>query len=71
LLLNNEVWCYNVRKKIWDIDFTAVVYISEKLLQGQIRGIEQNINKLFKKLSELKEEMEIQLRNSETKGLER
>ena len=54
-----DVLCYNVRKKIWDIDFTVVVYISEKLLQGQIRGIEQNINKLFKKLSELKEKIVI------------
>jgi len=52
-----DVLCYNVRKEIWGLDFTAVVYISEKLLQGQIRGIEQNIKKLFKKLSELKEKI--------------
>jgi transposase len=52
-----DVCCYNVRKKIWEIDFTVVVYISEKLLQGQIRGIEQNIKKLFKRLSELKEQI--------------
>ena len=49
-----DVLCYNARKEIWGLDFTVVVYISEKLLQGQIRGIEQNIKKLFKKLSELK-----------------
>ena len=53
------VLCYNVRKKIWGVDFTVVVYISEKLLQGQIRGIEQNIKKLFEKLSELKEKIVI------------
>ncbi len=52
-----DVCCYNVRKKIWEIDFTVVVYISEKLLKGQIRGIEQNIKKLFKRLSELKEKI--------------
>ncbi len=54
-----DVLCYNARKEIWGIDFTVAVYISEKLLQGQIRGIEQNIKKLFKKLSELKEKIVI------------
>jgi transposase len=54
-----DVLCHNARKEIWGIDFTTAVYISEKLLQGQIRGIEQNIKKLFKKLSELKEKIVI------------
>lgn len=54
-----DVLCYNARKEIWGLDFTVVVYISEKLLQGQIRGIEQNIKKLFKKLSALKEKIVI------------
>jgi transposase len=54
-----DVLCYNARKEIWGLDFTVVVYISEKLLQGQIRGIEQNIKKLFKKLCELKERIAI------------
>ena len=49
-----DVLCYRARKGIWGLDLTVVVYISEKLLQGQIRGIEQGIIKLFKKLSELK-----------------
>jgi transposase len=54
-----DVLCYNARKEIWGLDFTVVAYISEKLLQGQIRGIEQNIKKLFKKLCELKERIAI------------
>jgi len=54
-----DVLCYNARKEIWGLDFTVVVYISEKLLQGQIRGIEQNIKKLFKKFFELKERIAI------------
>jgi len=54
-----DVLCYNVRKEIWGLDFTVAVYISEKLLKGQIRGIEQNIKKLFKKLSALKEKIVI------------
>ena len=55
----DDVLCYNARKEIWGLDFTVVVYISEKLLQGQIRGIGQNIKKLFKKLSALKEKIVI------------
>lgn len=39
--------CYRVRSQIWQLDLTVVVYISEKLRQGQIRGIEHNIKKLF------------------------
>lgn len=54
-----DVLCYRTRKEIWGLDLSAVVYISEKLLKGQIRGIEQNIRKLFNKLSELKEKIEI------------
>jgi len=49
--------CYRVRRTIWKLDLTAVVYISEKLRQGQIRGIEQNMTKLYKKLNELKEKI--------------
>ncbi len=58
-IIGRDVLCYNARKEIWGLDFTVVVYISEKLLQGQIRGIEQNIKKLFKKFFELKERIAI------------
>jgi transposase len=53
----HDIDCYRVRKNIWQLDLTAVVYISEKLRQGQIRGVEQNIKKLFGKLSDLKEKI--------------
>jgi len=49
--------CYRVRSPIWQLDLTVVVYISEKLRQGQIRGIEHNIKKLFTKLHNLKEKI--------------
>ena len=60
--IRKGVLCYRTRKEIWGLDLSAVVYISEKLLKGQIRGIEQNIKKLFNKLSELKEKIEIPTR---------
>jgi len=52
-----DIRCYRTRTLIWDLDLTTVVYISEKLWQGQIRGIEQNIANLFAKLDELKEKI--------------
>jgi transposase len=51
--------CYRTRTFIWDIDLTTVVYISDKLWQGQVRGIEQNISKLFTKLKVLKNKIRI------------
>lgn len=58
----DNINCYRVRSNIWKLDFTVVVYISEKLRQGQIRGIEQNIKKLFGKLKELKEKIKLPTR---------
>jgi transposase len=50
---------YRTRTVIWGLDLTVVVYISEKLLQGQIRGIQQNIKKLLAVLNTLKEKIRI------------
>ena len=52
-----DISCYRVRKTIWRLDLTAVVYISEKLRQGQIRGYEQNIHKLSIRLNLLKSKL--------------
>ncbi|MEA1965197.1 MAG: IS1634 family transposase, partial [Candidatus Aerophobetes bacterium] len=54
--------CYRVRTEIWHLDLTVIVYISEKLRRGQIRGIEQNIKKLFVKLNQLKEKIRIPMK---------
>jgi transposase len=50
-----EIECYSERSTIWGLDLTVVVFISEKLRLGQLRGIEQAIKKLFKKLTILQE----------------
>ena len=49
--------CYRIQTIIWQLDVTVVVYISEKLRQGQIRGVVQDLKKLFKKLIELREKI--------------
>lgn len=53
----HRVNCYRVRTNIWGLDLTAIVYISEKLRQGQIRGVKQEIKKLFVKLNKLKDKI--------------
>jgi len=57
-----KIDCYRTRTQIWDLDLTVVVYISEKLLEGQIRGIQQNIKKLFSALDGLKEKIRVPVR---------
>ncbi len=45
--------CHRDRSLVWGMDLTTVVYISEKLRSGQIRGLEQGISKIFTKLNQL------------------
>ena len=44
-----------------------VVYIPEKLRKGQIRGIEQDIRKLFSRLDKLKAQIEIPTKRGKKK----
>jgi transposase len=57
LIKDTKMDCYRIRTKVWQMDFTVVVYVSEKLRQGQIRGEKQHLKKLFKQLTELKEKI--------------
>ena len=54
-----EILCYRTRTSIWNLDLSAVVYISAKLQRGQIRGVEQKIAKLFSTLGELREKIKV------------
>lgn len=54
-----DVLCYEVAKEIWGLDLKVVVYVSEKLREGQLRGIQQDIRKLFSRLSKLKTQIAI------------
>ncbi|NUN22848.1 MAG: IS1634 family transposase [Candidatus Jettenia caeni] len=58
-LKGRRVDCYRVRTLLWQMDLTLIVYISEKLRQGQSRGLEQSIKKLFGKLSKLQENIRV------------
>jgi transposase len=49
-----DIESYRIRTSIWNLDLTAIVYLSPKLRQGQIRGIKQTLSKQVKELSQLK-----------------
>ncbi len=49
--------CYRTRKKIWGKERTIVITLSEKLGQGQLRGLEQALAKKQRELQELKQKL--------------
>jgi transposase len=51
----NEKAIYRDKRVIWDEERTIIIYISEQLKTGQIRGIKQTLEKKEKKLKRLQE----------------
>lgn len=51
------ILCYRTRKKVWGKERTIVIYLSEKLRQGQMRGLNQALAKKYKLLQELKRKL--------------
>jgi len=51
----SETRFVRLKKNIWDRERTAILFISEKLKEGQIRGLEQHLQKSLGKLNEWKE----------------
>lgn len=49
---------YRIGKEIWDEERTVVVYISEKLKEGQLRGIYQSVEKAKKALTTLQQSLQ-------------
>lgn len=45
--------CYRVKQELWGETRSIIVYKSEELYNGQLRGIEKDLTKRFKKLEEL------------------
>ncbi len=52
-----ECLCYRTRKEIWGKERTIVITPSEKLRQGQLRGLEQALIKKQEQLQELKNKL--------------
>ena len=53
----NVIQVYRDKREIWQEERTVVVFISEKLRAGQIRGIYQSLEKKQKQLRELQESL--------------
>jgi len=52
-----KILCYRTKKEIWGKERTVVIYISEQLRDGQIRGFEHAKKKKLEELAELKEKL--------------
>ena len=50
--------CYRTKKVIWGKERTVVLYISEKLREGQLRGLTHDLTKKNEKLGQLKRSLE-------------
>jgi len=57
IINDKAIDCYRLRTNIWQLDVTVVVYISEQLRQGQIRGLHTSLTKLFNQLTKLREQL--------------
>ena len=49
---------YRIKTQIWGYEQTCVITVSEQLLEGQIRGIEQHLEKKYKSLNVFKQQLE-------------
>jgi len=50
--------CLRLTKEIWGIERTVVLYFSQQLHDGQVRGLEQHLQKRLAKLAEWKHQLE-------------
>lgn len=53
-----EIPVYRIKKDVWGKERTCVVTISKQLKEGQIRGINQHLEKKVKALEEFKQQLE-------------
>lgn len=53
-----EIPVYRVKKEVWGQERTCVVTVSQQLKDGQIQGIHQHLEKKYKALGELKNQIE-------------
>lgn len=52
-----ECLCYRTKKEVWGKERTVVVYVSEKLRRGQLRGLASALAKKEEKLKALRERL--------------
>lgn len=55
---DEQIPAFRTKKEIWGAQRTCVVLVSSQLLEGQLRGIQQHLEKKYKVLAELKAQLE-------------
>lgn len=55
---DKELYLYRGKHEVWDAERTIVIFVSEKLLEGHIRGIYSDLKKKLIKLDELAKQLE-------------
>jgi hypothetical protein len=55
---DEEIPVYRLKKEVWGADRTVVITVSKQLKEGQIRGVYQHLEKKYKQLKELKQQLE-------------
>jgi transposase len=53
-----RILCYRTKKQIWGKERIVVLYTSEKLREGQIRGLHQALASKYQKLQDLREALQ-------------
>lgn len=54
---DKTIRCYRTSKNLWGEKRTIIIYLSEKLKEGQIRGVERSVLKKIEKLKELRNKL--------------
>lgn len=54
---DKKIKCYRTKKEIWGKERTVVIYISDELKGGQIRGLKQSKQKKLEELEKLKKKL--------------
>ncbi len=54
---DREIPCYRTKKEVWGKERTIVLYISEKLRQGQLRGLQQALAVKYEQLKDLQKQL--------------
>lgn len=62
--------CYRTEKMLWDKKRTIIIYISERLKEGQLSGIDKSLLKKMEELGQFKEKINLKSKTETKKEIE-
>jgi transposase len=66
-----NIWCYRTEKMLWDKKRTIIIYISEKLREGQLSSIDKSLMEKLEELGNLKEKLNLKSKVGTKKEIEK